>query len=1592
MISLNPKSYTENATPIITNGAVRVRGSGGGSSKSGSTSNDRNTLRSKATFNLIEVISEGEIYGLVNGEKSIYFDETAILNDDGTYNFEGIEWEQHVGLADEGYFNGHNAVESSEEVETQVKASVGPVVRTIVDEEVDAVRVIVRIPSLVHQDDGALKTTSVSYAIDYRNYEGSWTEALVNNLTNEKCLSPMQIAHEIDLPAGGAPWDVRVRRITADSEDDDLQNDTYWEGYVKLVKGKFMYPHSAAIAISGNAEDMGSNIPARAYHVKGLLINIPSNYDPEARTYEGIWDGTFKIGWTNNPAWIFYDLIVNERYGLGEFIQAASVDKWSLYTIAQYCDGSVKSGFKNGDTGEDIYEPRFTFNGVINSRDEAYYVLQTITKAWRGMGYWALGQVFATADMPTDPTMIVSPANVIGGSFDYSSTARKARHSVVMVKWNNPDNFYNPDTAVVIDTKLLHKDGWNEKSLTLAGCTSRGLAHRYGKWIIDTEHHETETVTYSASWDHAQLRPGEVVAISDPRKAQVRAAGRIVSHDNDALTVTLDDDFEANDGEMYQLMLVMPSGEVVTKDITSFLSAHKVLVSEAFPDTAKPDAMWTIKGSDINPRNYRVISVDEVEANEFKITALFHDPLKFARVEENITLEAITYERPSKVSSPPTNLLVTETGYVSNGDKYHSLTISWTAPEIPCRGFVVSVDTPDGDSFTLGTTAQSQMELLNTVSGAYKFYVQTIAYSGTVSAPATIEFAALGVSGYALPTVTDLTLVDRPTETEFVSTDLKVQWQNNFASRVGGPVAHISSPHYDYNTVRVYANASGALLRETNVVGEEYTYDFATNIADSKSNGLSGASRALRIEVEIHDKFGRVSEVTSKVFTNPAPAALTPTSNVAGNTIFLGYSEVEDLDFSGVLIFRSTSAGTIDTANDTPFYKGLNNPLTVYGDFETTYYFKMAAYDAFGETSLNWTSEFSITTLGNGADVEPPEVPTGLAVTSSISNGMAHVVVTWNANDEDDLAGYDLQIKQPSGNWVTFPLVSTTYEFDVLPNTAYQFQVRARDKNANSSAFSAIVSHTSVSDTTPPGDVTGVSITAGLTSIWLEWTNPTDKDLAYVEVWEGSTSTFANATMIATLSGSSLARTGLASEVTRYYWLRPVDTSGNKGNLTAVVSTTTAETPESKRMSLAGLSLTPNSPTTNSVAWTACTVSVGKPGATPVTKTVVAGNVAWASCTIYIYYVEGETTFRTTTTMATIFVNSGYAVATYTGGTNVQLATGKTAINGSDILAGTVGASQLVSNSAIITGAAQIADAIITSAKIVSLSADKIQSNTVLADSILVGSDTLATIADRAAAPAATINSGSTLIAPGKIQLSGTTSLASWQSGSDATLIDGGSVSANSIQANSLTIGSRGITVLNITFEHNDPSTNQVSWTSGYIQYTNDSGSSVTSTISASYGTWTTGTLYLYWVKGASTLSTTTSFATANGANNVILATYRGGTSLVSSYGRTVIDGGLIKTQSIRADQIAAATITATQLAADSVTASAISVTSLAAISANLGAITGGSLNINSKFVVDSSGNVTIKSGTSGARLEMTNSLVKVYDSAGTLRVRLGIW
>jgi predicted phage tail protein len=776
--------------------------SGGGDARTPVESPD--SLRSIQYANVLDLLSEGEIGGLVDGLKSIYLDDTPLQNPDSTYNFTGVSVSERTGTQSQSYIPGFAASEAELPVVTEVTQAVA-VTRSISNTNNTAVRVTVSVPSLTLQNltNGDLGGTSVEYAIDIQNNGGgfvaqplrnlfqsnllsitaagaisaavstqykivvSWagqnikapqtctfqlqyravgdvtwlvsqsytfqggafstggladltfggssntypSGAKTFNLTlpendyefrvvktngsiqNQNSFNPIfpaspsvgvayggsvsitggevyapaytdvisgkttsryQRSKRIELPAGG-PWDIRVRRITPNSLQSNLQNDLYFDSITEIIDAKLTYPNSALVGISIDAKQF-NNIPTRGYEIYGLLIKVPSNYDPLTREYTGTWDGTFNVAWSDNPAWVFYDMVTNARYGLGEFVDESQVDKWGLYTIAQYCDVMVEDGFGG-------IEPRFTCNLYLQTRQEAYTVVANLASIFRAITFWGAGEVRVSQDSPKDSEQLFTKANVIDGQFSYSGSSGSVRHSVVLVSWNDPQDAYRQKIEYVDDDQAITRYGIQQTEIVALGCTSRGQAARVGRWLIYSEQNETETITFRTGMDSVFVSAGSVITTQDQNRAGARMGGRLLSATTN--TVVLDAPVQIETGT-YRISVVLPDGSLQDRALTNSPGTTSTLtVSPDFSAVPQNYAMWILAAEDLVPEQWRVVSIAEIEKTQFEITALAYRPDKYDAIEQDLILEPLAISNIN-TSQPatPSDLNVIESLYL----------------------------------------------------------------------------------------------------------------------------------------------------------------------------------------------------------------------------------------------------------------------------------------------------------------------------------------------------------------------------------------------------------------------------------------------------------------------------------------------------------------------------------------------------------------------------------------------------------------------------------------------------------------------------------------------------------------------------------------------------------------------------------------------------------------------------------------------------------------------------------------------------------------------------------------------------------------
>ncbi len=557
-----------------------IRGAGG-SSKSGAGAShvpyeEPNNLESEAIASMVLVYSEGQVGGLVAGAQSIFFDGTPLQNADGSYNFQGVEYWERWGTADQEPlpFDGQ---EAEVQVSLPVKKALGGVTKTIETGEVDAVRINLSTNSFFQQDKSTADVhgCTVNFEVYVQPYGGNWSRAAlveIKGKTNENYIRSFTIENW-RARFGAGPWNVKVVRTTDDADGLDTRNEVSWASYATITYAKLTMPNTAALGIRLAARQFGSQIPTISMLVYGKCdLKIPSNYDPRARTYTGAWDGTFKTGWTDNPAWIYYDLATSPRYGLGDYVKSWNIDKWALYEAARYCDELVPNG-----TGG--YEPRWRFTGVLQTQEEAIHVLNSIASSFVSMPYYGSGIITLAQDRPTKPTHIANPTNVIDGLFHYTGTGNASRCSVVYVTWNDPTDHYRTNVEIVDDPELVRELGWKKKDYLAVGCTSRSQAIRMGRYILYTEKVCPEGVTFQSGLDFADCAPGCVIKASDPAYMGVDWNGRLQSNCTPT-RLFLDKPVTLDAGNTYTASVVLPSGKVEEKAVYGGLGNELVPNSE----------------------------------------------------------------------------------------------------------------------------------------------------------------------------------------------------------------------------------------------------------------------------------------------------------------------------------------------------------------------------------------------------------------------------------------------------------------------------------------------------------------------------------------------------------------------------------------------------------------------------------------------------------------------------------------------------------------------------------------------------------------------------------------------------------------------------------------------------------------------------------------------------------------------------------------------------------------------------------------------------------------------------------------------------
>lgn len=715
-------------------GLMVVQGRGGGGGKDGGRTpvEDRDTLRSTQMARTVDLIGEGECEGLANGLQDWYLDGVPIQNSDGTFNFEGVYAAWTVGTPGQPAIPGIPGVETERSVQVEVKQAT-PLIRTITDTDIDTVRVTIAVPQLTFQDmeTGDLKGAEFEFVIEVQSDGGGYVERYRQTI-RDKCTSVYTRSINVPL-SGGAPYDVRVRRITPDSTQSNLINSFTWLSYTEVVSLKLRYPHSCVAMLQVNAQQF-SRVPVRGWRWRGLRIQVPTNYDPIARTYSGAWDGTFKMAWSNNPAWCMYAMVTHPRWGLGQFVAAELQNKWALYQIGQYCDELVSDG-RGGQ------EPRFSCNVVFSTRAEAYQVLQDMAALFRGMVFWAASTVEYAQDAPQDAELLYTPSNTVDG-FTYQDTSERTLHSVFIAYWNDMTQMGKKVPEVYAPSDLIARYGLREIAVQTIGCTSRAQAARVCRWMRYTEQQEGTVIAFRVGADGDVVMPGKVFKVADPSEAGERLGGRIVSATSSE--VRIDQAVELRAGEAYTLTVLKPDPSddmgLKTEERTVITPAGTVdllQVTPAFSFTPHAQTVWVLQSDMVKASTWRCLTVKPVKgsngASEFEVTGIAHNPSKYDYIENAIALDDSPISRIGATVRPPTEVDLLETVYTDGVTNKSQLTVSWVPS---AKGLRHRVDWRQDTGWwqSLPETTGQSVDLKPLDPGVYEVTVRAINALGNISA------------------------------------------------------------------------------------------------------------------------------------------------------------------------------------------------------------------------------------------------------------------------------------------------------------------------------------------------------------------------------------------------------------------------------------------------------------------------------------------------------------------------------------------------------------------------------------------------------------------------------------------------------------------------------------------------------------------------------------------------------------------------------------------------------------------------------------------------------------------------------------------
>ena len=690
------------------------------------------SAQSKTYIKILYGLSEGEVEGLANGLQSVYLEETPLKNPAGGNNFEGVISDFRYGTNDQTHIEGFPDIVSESGVNVELKSD-SPWIRAISNTDLDAVNIRFKWAALrqTNSDNGDVNGVLIQYAVDLQTDGGTWTEVL-KSAVDDKTSANYERSHRIDLPSANTGWTIRARRITPNSTSEYVSDKMYVEAITDVIDLKLSYPNTALLGLQYDAETF-SNVAKVAVDLKGIKIQVPSNYNPVSRTYTGMWDGTFKRAYTNNPAWIYYDICTAKRYALGDRLTAAMLDKWSLYRLAQYCDQMVGDG-KGGQ------EPRFTCNVYLQSTEDAYTILSKLSGVFRAISYWDGNSIVCDADIPQDTYFTYTRVNVVDGMFEYSGTRARDRHTVAKVAWDNPKNHYKTEYVFVRDEAAIAKLGVRIAEIDAWGCTSEGQAQRAGLWALKSEQLETRTVSFKVGLDGYIPQPGKVIEIADELFAGRANGGRISKVSANLRIITLDrDDVVCRAGD--RLVVNGEDGKAQARIVSSKVGRN-VTVTVAF-DSVAAENVWVVDAQDLKTMKFRVMSITQDEKHQFSIVGLQYESAKYNAIDFGAFID----ERPISIinpaiQAPVSNVLIASENMVQQGLSVATMLISWNQAQGATK-YQVEWRKDNGSWIKLPITGSNSVEVQGIYAGNYEARVTAISAFDVASLAAYSMLTAL---------------------------------------------------------------------------------------------------------------------------------------------------------------------------------------------------------------------------------------------------------------------------------------------------------------------------------------------------------------------------------------------------------------------------------------------------------------------------------------------------------------------------------------------------------------------------------------------------------------------------------------------------------------------------------------------------------------------------------------------------------------------------------------------------------------------------------------------------------------------------------